>query len=256
MKFIFYALLICFIPSCQKKLGQDSSGSEGVGVSGKAGNSKAIWQPSAGDSWVYQVVIETPHRAEISDLVEGEKIEKLESKVHVEAHQLTSVYQGLMPTKKDGPKAHTFHVFKGKQLMEIEYMVITDTIVSVLGAKQEGETPKGAILLSKPVPLVRSEWMGGETFALGDSEETMQSHFVRHKVIGWETVETEAGTFEALHIQVNGMSDTMEIKHSYWFSPEYGFIKQVKKYYRGDKTISTQTKVLEKMEKKVLKAAL
>ena len=256
MKFIFYALLIFFIPSCQKKLGQDSSGSEGVGVSGKAGNSKAIWQPSAGDSWVYQVVIETPHRAEISDLVEGEKIEKLESKVHVEAHQLTSVYQGLMPTKKDGPKAHTFHVFKGKQLMEIEYMAITDTIVSVLGAKQEGETPKGAILLSKPVPLVRSEWMGGETFALGDSEETMQSHFVRHKVIGWETVETEAGTFEALHIQVNGMSDTMEIKHSYWFSPEYGFIKQVKKYYRGDKTISTQTKVLEKMEKKVLKAAL
>ena len=60
--------------------------------------------------------------------------------------------------------------------------------------------------------------------------------------MGWENVDTPAGGYNAMYIQVVGMNGGLEIKRGYWFVPGTGFIKEVKKYYVGDKLVMTQTK--------------
>lgn len=213
---------------------------------------KPIWKPEVGDSWTYQVVVEVQEGTELPEAIEGQKIEKLVGKTRVSYTQ-TSVYQGLKSMVEDGPEVHAFYVSNGKQLEEIEYMNITETAVEAAGSKHEGKEPKDVMPLSKAIPLIRSEWKGGEAFpfmmdhVIGEQKVRLIRKF---KVLGWETLETDAGKFKALHVQVTGLNGPMEIKRSYWFTPGTGFIKEVKKYYLGDKTIFTQTRVLEKMAKK------
>ncbi len=213
---------------------------------------KPIWRPAVGDSWTYRVVVEVREGTELPAGVAGQKVEKLEGKVRATFMQ-TNVYHGLKPMLKDGPEVHAFYVSNGDQLEEIEYMLIADDAVEAAGSKQEGKVPKDVMPLSKPIPLVRSEWKGGEAFPLmidhviGKQKVRMVRKF---KVLGWETLETAAGKFKALHVQVTGMNGPMEIKRGYWFAPGIGFIKEVKKYYLADKVVFTQTRVLDKMGKK------
>jgi hypothetical protein len=220
-------------------------GAEGLDV-------KPIWRPAVGDSWTYRVVVEVQEGTELPVGVDGQKVEKLDGKVRATYTQ-TNVYHGLKPMQKGGPKVHAFYVSNGDQLEEIEYMHILDDAVEAVGSKQEGESPQEVMPLSKAIPLVRAEWKGGEAFpfimdhVVGKQKVRMVRKF---KVLGWETLETDAGKFKALHVQVTGLNGPMEIKRSYWFAPDIGFIKEVKKYYLGDKIVFTQTRVLERMSKK------
>lgn len=223
------------------------SGAEGE----NGGELKALWKPVVGDSWTYRVVVEVQEGSELPEGVDGQKVEKLDGKVRATYTQ-TNVYQGLKLMKEDLPKAHAFYVSAGKQLMEIEYMNITKNTLEAAGSKKEGKEPKDVIPLSKSIPLIHSGWKGGEAFpfmmdvVVGKQKVRMVRKF---KVLGWETLETKAGKFKALHVQVTGLNGPMEIKRSYWFTPQTGFIKEVKKYYLGDKTVFTQTRVLEKLGK-------
>jgi len=217
-----------------------------------ADEAQPIWKPVVGDSWTYQVVVEVQKGTELPTSVDGQKIEELEGKTRASYIQ-THVYHGLKPMKQDGPEAHAFYVSNGDQLEEIEYMNITDDAVEAAGSKQEGTKPLALKPLSKPIPLVRSEWKGGEGFPFKvDLVVGKQKiKFVRkYKVLGWETLETKAGKFKALHVQVTGMNGPMEIKRSYWFTPGTGFIKEVKKYYLEDKIVFSQTRVLDEIIKK------
>lgn len=214
--------------------------------------SKHIWKPAIGDSWTYQVVVEVLEGTELPEGVDGQKIEKIDGKIRA-SYKQTSVYHGLKLMKKDDEKeVHAFYVSNGKQLEEIEYMNITEVAVEAAGAKKEGKTPKPVMPLSKAIPLILSEWKGGEAFpfvmdtVVGEQQIRLVRKF---KVLGWESLETKAGKFKCLHVQVTGLNGPMEIKRSYWFTPGTGFIKEVKKYYLGDKTVFTQTRVLEKMGK-------
>ena len=76
---------------------------------------------------------------------------------------------------------------------------------------------------------------------MGDKTLRMTRQF---RAVGWENVETQAGTYNAMYVQVVGMNGGLEIKRGYWFVPGTGFIKEVKKYYVGDKLVMTQTKQL------------
>jgi len=213
---------------------------------------KHIWQPKVGDSWTYKVTIDVPKGSKLPNDVEGQKIEKLDDKERATFTQ-TSVYKGLQPISKDGPEAHAFYVSNGAQLEEIQFMKITDTSVEAMGVKPEGKKPEPVKPLSKAIPLVMSDWKGGEAFPfmMDHVENGAKMRMVRKfKVLGWETLETAAGKFQALHIQVTGTNGPIELNRSYWFTPGTGFIKEVKKYYAGEKTIFTQTRVLEKIEKK------
>jgi len=213
---------------------------------------KPIWNPVVGDSWTYQVVVEVREGTELPTGVDGQKIEKLEGKTRATYLQ-THVYHGLKPMKKDGPEAHAFYVSNGEQLVEIEYMNITDAAVEAAGSKQEGKKPSELKPLSKAIPLVKSEWKGGEGFPFKiDLVVGKQKVLIvrKYKVLGWETLETTAGKFKAMHVQVTGMNGPMEMKRSYWFTPGTGFIKEVKKYYLGDEIVFAQTRVLGEMSKK------
>lgn len=215
-------------------------------------NPGTIWEPVVGDSWIYQVVVEVREGTKLPEGVDGQKVENLDGKVRASYVQ-TNVYKGVKPMREGGPDAHVFHVFNGGQLQEIQYMNITDEAVEALGAKQEGKRPRGVMPLSKPIPLVMAEWKGGEAFPFmmdhvaGDQKVRMVRKF---RVLGWEGLETRAGKFKALHVQVTGVNGAMELKRSYWFAPGKGFIKEVKKYYLGDSVVFSQTRVLEKMGRK------
>lgn len=220
-------------------------------VTAGAQDDPPIWKPVAGDSWTYKVVVEVQEGTELPAGVQGQKLEKVDGKVRA-SYQQTSVYRGLKKMTDQSEEAHAFYVSNGQQLEEIEYMNITHDAVEALGSKQEGKNPKDVMPLSKAIPLVRSEWKGGEAFpfimdtVVGEQRIRLVRKF---KVLGWETLETGAGKFKALHVQVTGLNGPMEIKRSYWFAPGVGFIKEVKKYYIGDKTVFTQTRVLEKTGK-------
>ena len=214
--------------------------------------SQSIWTPQKGDSWTYQVVVDVKEGSELPADVANQRIEKLDGKLRAFYTQ-TSVYKGVMEMKEGGAKAHAFYVSNGDVLEQIEYLDIEKTTISARGVKQEGKTPKPVMVLSKSIPLVSLDWKGGEAFpfmmnhVVGDKKVRLVRKF---KVLGWETLETKAGKFKALHVQVTGMNGPVELKRSYWFTPRVGFIKEVKKYYLGDEVFFTQRRVLEKYSKK------
>ena len=211
-----------------------------------ADNGKPLWEPKVGDSWTYNVTLEVPEGTRLPMAVAGQKIEELDGKLRA-SHDQVAVYEGLATISEDGRKAHAFHFSNGDQLEEIQYMLIEGDIIQALGSKQEGENPRKAVLLNTPIPIVDAKWKGGEAFPLimdqkmGDKTLRMTRQF---RAVGWENVETQAGTYNAMYVQVVGMNGGLEIKRGYWFAPGTGFIKEVKKYYVGDKLVMTQTKQL------------
>ena len=212
-------------------------------------DTKPLWQPTVGDSWIYAVSVTVMEGTQLPDKVPGQKIEKLEGKVRA-TYQQKMTYRGLQPLgePKEGeelPNGHAFTISVGDTLVETQFNDISKTGIDALGVQPAGENLKP---LSKPIPLVGADWKGGESFPfmMEYLAEGKQVRIVRKfKVIGWETLETKAGKFKALHVQVTGLNGHMEIKRNYWFTPGTGFIKEVKKYYVGDRTILTQTRVLE-----------
>lgn len=214
-----------------------------------AADSAPIWSPAVGDSWVYQVSVTVQEGTQLPNNIPGQEIEKLEGKTRASYTQ-TMVYRGLQPVGKDkgetkAPAGHAFTVSNGDKLEETQFMSITDTSIDALGVQPAGKDLKS---LTKPIPVARSNWKGGESFAfmLDHIENGKKMRMVRKcRVLGWETLETKAGKFKALHVQVTGLNGLVELKRSYWFTPGTGFIKEVKKYYVGDRTILTQTRVLE-----------
>ncbi|MFK7911286.1 MAG: hypothetical protein AB8F34_11900 [Akkermansiaceae bacterium] len=231
---IIFPLTICLLASAQA-LAED----------------KPIWKPAVGDSWSYRVAVTVQEGTELPKDIPGQKIEKFDGKTRATYLQ-EMVYRGLQPLgeAKDGEAVTTGHAFTisvGGTLVETQFNAISDTAIDALGVQPAGKELKP---LSKPIPLVGSGWKGGEAFPFM-MEFPVDGKNVRmvrkFKVIGWETLETKAGKFKALHVQVTGLNGQMEIKRSYWFTPGTGFIKEVKKYYVGERTILTQTRVLEKM---------
>lgn len=212
---------------------------------------KLLWSPSVGDTWTYKITVEVAKETAIPSNIEGQVIEELEGKIRVTYLQ-TAVYHGFLPLSDDGPKAHAFYFSNGKQLEEIQYMLVEENMVKAVGSKQEGETPQKIISLSKPIPLVVGSWKGGESFpvVMDQVVEGKQIRMTRmFRAIGWEQVETDAGDFKALHVQVTGMNGGLELKRSYWFAPGTGFIKEDKKYYLAEKMIMRQTRDLVKTGK-------
>jgi len=216
-----------------------------------ADHQERLWSPSVGDSWTYKVSVEVAKSTTLPSGIPGQKIEELEGKVRA-TYEQTAVYRGFLPLSEDGPKAHAFYFSNGEQLEEIQYMLIEKNAVKALGSKQEGKNPKRVISLSKPIPIIESGWKGGEAFpvvmdqSIGGKKMRMTRWF---RAIGWEDLETEAGNFKALHIQVTGMNGGLELKRGYWFAPGTGFVKEDKKYYLGDKMIMNQTRELIKTGK-------
>lgn len=208
-----------------------------------------LWSPSVGDSWTYKVSVEVAKSTTLPPGIPGQKIEELEGKVRA-TYEQTAVYHGFLPLSEGGPKAHAFYFSNGEQLEEIQYMLIEKNAVKALGSKQEGKNPKRVISLSKPIPIIDYGWKGGEAFpvvmdqSIGGKKMRMTRWF---RAIGWEDLETKAGNFKALHIQVTGMNGGLELKRGYWFAPGTGFIKEDKKYYLGDKMIMNQSRELIKI---------
>lgn len=210
---------------------------------------QSVWSPAVSDSWFYKVIVEVKKGTRLPAEADGQIVEELEEKTRATYLQ-KHVYKGLKLVKEGEPKAHTFYVYNGDQLEQIEYMGITEKLVVAIGSKQEGANPKEAIHLGKGIPLVHSAWKGGEEFPFvvernsGGEKFRVERQF---KVIGWESLETAAGMFEAMHIQLTGKNGPMEIKRNFWFAPDIGFIKEVKKYYIGDAVVFAQTRVLEEI---------
>ena len=215
-----------------------------------AAKDKPLWQPGVGDTWIYQITVTVQEGTQLPNNVPGQKIEKFDGKTRATYLQ-KMVYRGLQPLGEpegdlDIPTAHAFTLSNADTLIETQFNAITKTSIEALGVQSAGKKLRP---LSKPIPLFRADWKGGESFPFM-MEYVMDGKKVRlvrkFKVIGWETLETTAGKFKALHVQVTGLNGKMEIKRSYWFAPETGFIKEVKKYYVGERTVLTQTRVLEK----------
>ena len=216
-----------------------------------ADQQEPLWSPSVGDTWTYKVTVTAAKDTKLPVGIPGQKIEELEGKVRA-TYEQTAVYHGFLPLSKNGPKAHAFYFSNGEQLEEIQYMLIEKNAVQAMGSKQEGENPQKLISLSQPIPLVDGRWKGGESFPVALDQKVggklirMSRNF---RAIGWENLDTKAGNFNALHIQVTGMNGGLELKRGYWFAPGTGFIKEDKKYYIGDKMIMNQMRELIKTGK-------
>lgn len=236
-----YSLIVAFIFSVQTL----------VHAEDKLEKEDVLWNPSLGDTWTYKIVMEVAKEASIPLDIEGQIIEELEGKKRATYYQ-TAEYQGFLPVSDGGSKAHAFYFSNGKQLEEIQYMLIEKNTVKAVGSKQEGKSPQKLISLNQPIPLVVGSWKGGESFPVmmnqnaGGKKIRMTRMF---RSIGWEQLETDAGNFKALHVQVTGMNAGLELKRGYWFAPKIGFIKEDKKYYLGDKMIMRQTRELVKIGK-------
>ena len=224
-----------------------------------AGESEVLWKPEVGDFWVYEVVADLPKDTHISISEQfGNKRQATYKETSVYRGLDTSFYRGLVPTKKNGIDIHAFHVFHGDLLDEIQYLSIHDDAIDMVGAKTEGKTPKKVIMMGRPIPLMRSDWKGGESFAFEIGQPVAGgkiNHKKQFRVLGWETVETKAGTFKAMQVQMMSKSGQLEIMTSYWFAPGTGFIKEVNKSYIAEKLIYTETKVLEQTGKQELEKA-
>ena len=217
-----------------------------------AAEDKPVWKPAVGDAWTYQISVTVQEGTKLPNDVPGQKVEKFDGKVRA-TYQQQMVYRGLQPLgeaegEEEVPTAHAFTVSNADTLIETQFNAISDTSIEALGVQPAGKKLRP---LSKAIPLFQSDWKGGEAFPF-IMEYVVDENKIRlvrkFKVIGWETLETAAGKFKALHVQVTGLNGKMEIKRSYWFAPGTGFIKEVKKYYVGESTILTQTRVLEKVE--------
>lgn len=219
-----------------------------------------VWKPEVGQRWQYQVSVTVQEGTELPKDIPNQKVEQLEGKVRATYPQ-TVTYRGLQPMQKskqaEGDKkeevepvvGHAFTVYNSDQLVETQLMKISDQMVEAIGLHPAGGEPK---LFDKAIPLLDHSWKGGEffTYMLDFVQDGKKARIVRKcKVIGWENLETKAGKFRALHVQASGLNGKMEIKRSYWFAPGTGFVKEVKKYYVGERTILTQIRVLEKMGK-------
>ena len=91
---------------------------------------EVFWSPSLGDTWTYKIVVEVAKETSIPTDVEGQKVEKLEGKIRATYLQ-TAEYRGFLPISEDGKKAHAFYFSNGKQLEEIQYMLIQQNAVKV-----------------------------------------------------------------------------------------------------------------------------
>ncbi|MDA7684149.1 hypothetical protein N8571_01020 [Akkermansiaceae bacterium] len=79
-----------------------------------------------------------------------------------------------------------------------------------------------------------------------DTGETVAFFNRKFRVFGHEKVTVPAGEFDAIRMEVTGMSGKTEIKRTYWFAKGVGFIKEEKTYY--SKTTRLINQVMELMK--------
>lgn len=199
----------------------------------------SIWKPIVGDSNIYKVVVEVPRERQIMHNYIGQRTEVLEQKVRATYIQ-ASVYRGLKSVTNGSGDAHVFDILNGGELEEVQYMGIDHDVIHMIGSKKEGESPRPLVQLSEPMPLVRLDWEAGDVlpFSMHHEVAGKKVPYTRQfRILGWEQVETEAGSFRTMHVQVVGESGPIQIRRDYWFAPGTGFIKDVKKYFSADSVI-------------------
>lgn len=157
------------------------------------------------------------------------------------------VYEGKKSPKEDGEKLDVFRVERNNKVEEIEFSDVRPEAIYARGWKKEGEKPGEVFLLTKPLLMVAGVNQAGDQWEIKSGDgETVAFFNRKFRVFGHEKVTVPAGEFDAIRMEVTGMSGKTEIKRTYWFAKGVGFIKEEKTYYSKTTRLINQVMELTK----------
>lgn len=112
-----------------------------------------------------------------------------------------------------------------------------EEIVGTLdGAAIQTTTPRGTFKFDPPLMyLPGDEFKVGKSWSAASSQTSSLGKFMRSihiKIVGYEQVSIQAGTFWAYKFESNGWVGTTRFEETYWHLPDWGVrIKSISKYY-------------------------
>lgn len=198
-----------------------------------------------GDRWEYCVTVLAPRGSKMPE-AEGVTIKEVTDGIQSTFAKIR-VYEGKKSPKEDGEKLDVFRVERNNKVEEIEFSDVRPEAIYARGWKKEGEKPGEVFLLTKPLLMVAGVNQAGDQWEIKSGDgETVAFFNRKFRVFGHEKVTVPAGEFDAIRMEVTGMSGKTEIKRTYWFAKGVGFIKEEKTYYSKTTRLINQVMELTK----------
>ena len=201
------------------------------------------WEIEPGEEWLYDVTTTYLKGATPKVWSADEVLSEKNGRVVLNFQRLKS-YRGRQEMKPGKGSWDVIRHSRGGKIEEYVYLGITPKSVAFWGSKIEGDSPKPIMNLSVPMDLFRKAARGGDSwqYQLGQGDSAANRRTFR--VTGIDRVSVPAGEFDATRIIADGHSRDMEVKETYWFHPEAGFVKIEKVYYGPDTIFKQETVTL------------
>lgn len=197
------------------------------------------WQIEAGEEWLYDVTATYQKGVMPKVWTSGEVLSEKNGRVVLSFQRLKS-YLGRKEMKPGKGLWDVIEHRRGETIEEYLYLGITAEAVSFWGSKVEGDKPQQIMNLSVPMDLYRKSAQAGDSWqyqlGAGNSGENRRSF----RVTGADRVTVPAGEFETTRVIAEGRSRNMDVKETYWFHPEAGFVQIEKSYYGPEVIFKTE----------------
>jgi hypothetical protein len=210
---------------------------------------KPMLELTPGDQWEYRMTIVAPFGSKMPG-GEGITVKEVADGIQSQFNKVR-IYEGKKKPKEDAEELDTFRIERNGKLEGIEYSDVRDDVIYARGWKKEGDQPGEVFLLTKPLLMVAGASQAGDQWEIKSRDGKSTPLFKRKfRVFGNEKVKVPAGEFDALRIEVIGIFDTTEIKRTYWFAKDVGFIKEEKTYYSKTRRLIQEVMELTKYTSK------
>ena len=189
-----------------------------------------ILKLTPGDRWDYLVTVLAPRGAKMPE-AEGVTVKEVTDGIQSQFSKVR-IYEGKKKPKPEGDPLDSFRVERNDKVEEIEFSDVRPNAIYARGWKKEGDKPGEVFLLTKPLLMVAGVNQAGDQWEIKSGDGKTTPLFNRKfRVFGHEKVTVPAGDFDAIRVEVTGISGMTEIKRTYWFAKGVGFIKEEKTYY-------------------------
>jgi hypothetical protein len=170
---------------------------------------------SVGDSWTYDVHLSIPADVTSPGAAEVD-----------ETYQRVRTYLGKISAAVGLPAVDCFEVTAPVTATEREFVEISNDRILMRGSMLMRPETTQPMWLSHPVPFVIAGMKPGtespelQTQGGGLSRKTY--------VVSREDLTTQVGTFHTIHLLTTGQDGDIELRHSIWFAPGSGIIREEK----------------------------
>lgn len=186
---------------------------------------RGLFNPKAGEEWVYHVTREIPITAELSDQ-DALRIVARHDQHYELAFERRRVCAGTVSVGDPAEELVRIDIYDDGQLVEQEFSEVSSKGLYGRGA---ADTPgQDPVLLGQGIPIAVPGMKGGHmwrSMGKGNSRE------YKFRVIDREKLELPAGTFDVAQIQINSGSGLKSYQKSLWFAENVGIVKEVTTHY-------------------------